>query len=597
MSIDLSDFISALDSNPFEEYPVDAVTFVTDKRYLGLPPLSEIQYTLVECMSQIYNERDLDRYMSGIDATKHYKKYTKNEVILQLGKGSGKDHTSTIGVAYLVYKLLCLKDPASYFGKPPGDAIDIINIAINAQQARNVFFKGFKNKIERSPWFRGKFDAKMDSIEFDKAITVYSGHSERESHEGLNLILAVLDEIAGFAMESASGNDLAKTADNIYNAYRASVDSRFPKAGKVILLSFPRYQGDFITKRYDAVVAEKETVIREHTFVIRDDLPADDPANQFTIEWQEDHIQAYNFSGIFAIKRPTWEVNPTIDLESLKGSFYTNPTDALMRFACMPPKSADDAFFRQRDKVEAMMKLRNPVNHQTKQLDPSFVPDPTKRYFVHADLAQTSDKCAICISHVERWVKSSLIMGVEHTAPYVIVDAIVWWEPKKEGIVDLGEVRQWIINLRNRGFNIGMVTFDRWNSVDIQKQLQDVGINTEILSVAKKHYDDLALLVYEERIATPHIDLLLDELTSLKVMPNGKIDHPRKKSKDLSDALTGSVVGAITYTLRDYNKMVDVHTWARPADIDKENYARDNVIVPPKMPDEVRDFLSNLKLI
>ena len=43
-----------------------------------------------------------------------------------------------------MYKLLCLKDPAVYFGKPPGDAIDIINVAVNAQQAKNVFFKGFK---------------------------------------------------------------------------------------------------------------------------------------------------------------------------------------------------------------------------------------------------------------------------------------------------------------------------------------------------------------------------------------------------------------------------------------------------------------------
>jgi hypothetical protein len=91
-----------------------------------------------------------------------------------------------------------LKDPARYFGKPSGDAIDIINVAINAQQAKNVFFKGFKTKIEKSPWFAGKYDPKVNSIDFDKSITVYSGHSERESHEGLNLFMAVLDEISGF---------------------------------------------------------------------------------------------------------------------------------------------------------------------------------------------------------------------------------------------------------------------------------------------------------------------------------------------------------------------------------------------------------------
>jgi hypothetical protein len=118
-------------------------------------------------MAQIYKTDDVERFMGYEKGRQHYVKYTKGEIIMALGKGSGKDHTSTIGVAYAVYKLLCLKDPARYYGKPSGDAIDIINIAINAQQARNVFFKGFKNKIDKSPWFVGKFNSKMDSIEFD----------------------------------------------------------------------------------------------------------------------------------------------------------------------------------------------------------------------------------------------------------------------------------------------------------------------------------------------------------------------------------------------------------------------------------------------
>ena len=257
MTIDFSDFIEALDDNPFDENPVDVETFVRSSDFLGQPELSHYQYSLVECMSQIYKEKDLQKIMGKEKGSEHYKKYTKSEVILQLGKGSGKDHTSTVGCAYLVYKLLCLKDPASYFGKPPGDAIDIINIAINAQQAKNVFFKGFKNKIDKSPWFAGRYDAKVDNVEFDKAITVYSGHSERESHEGLNLMLAVLDEISGFSSESVSGNENAKTGEAIYKAFRGSVDSRFPDYGKVVLLSFPRYKGDFISKRYEDVIAEK----------------------------------------------------------------------------------------------------------------------------------------------------------------------------------------------------------------------------------------------------------------------------------------------------------------------------------------------------
>ena len=53
---------------------------------------------------------------------------------------SGKNETTSVIVCYVVYKLLCLKDPAKYYGKPSGNAIDIINVAINADQAKRNFF-------------------------------------------------------------------------------------------------------------------------------------------------------------------------------------------------------------------------------------------------------------------------------------------------------------------------------------------------------------------------------------------------------------------------------------------------------------------------
>lgn len=596
MSSQFNDFFEALKENAFNEVPVDVKTFVESPEYLGQPPLSAVQYDIVEAMSQIYHKEDLQDLMGTDEGAKHYAKYTKNEIILQLGKGSGKDHTSTVGCAYAVYKLLCLKDPARYFGKPPGDAIDIINVAINAQQAKNVFFKGFKTKIEGSPWFAGKYNPKVDSIEFDKSITVYSGHSERESHEGLNLIIAVLDEISGFAQEVGTGNEQGKTADNIYKAFRASVDSRFPDIGKVALLSFPRYQGDFISTRYEKVIAEKDTMQKSHTFVINPELP-ESKDNEFTIEWEEDFIQSYRIPNVFALKKPTWEVNPTRKIDDFKGAFLEDTADALQRFACMPSFSSD-AFFKQRDKLERCMTLRNPIDN-SKRID-GFKPDPDKIYFAHADLAQKHDKCAVAIAHVDKWVNIQVIKDYEQVAPIVVVDAVVWWEPRKEGPVDLSEVKNWIIGLRRAGFNLGMVTFDRWQSFDIQQELKSVGIKTETVSVAKKHYEDLAMMIYEERVAMPHIDLLLEEMAELKITDNGKkVDHPRKKSKDLADAVCGAVFDAISFTPKDTNLEVEVHTWTnKSGQFDQNgNSVIDFKSKPTEMPSDVRDFLDNLGLI
>ena len=589
-----NDFLEVLKENHFEEKPVDAKTFVESSDYLGQPPLSPIQYDIVEAMSQVYKKEDLQELYGDTEGSRYYEKYTKNEIILQLGKGSGKDFTSTVACAYIVYKLLCLKDPARYFGKPSGDAIDLINVAINAQQAKNVFFKGFKTKIEKSPWFAGKYNAKADSVEFDKSITVYSGHSERESHEGLNLLLAVLDEISGFASEVGTGNEQGKTAENIYKAFRGSVDSRFPDLGKVVLLSFPRYQGDFISKRYEDVIAEKETIEKKHLFIMNEDLPHDDPNNQFEINWEEDNIISYKVPKVLAFKRPTWEVNPTRKIDDFKLAFYTDLGDAMMRFACMPT-FASDAFFKQKEKLEKCMNTRNPLD-SFRRFDETFKADPEKVYYIHADLAQKHDKCAVAIAHVDKWVNIQVIKDYEQVAPIVVVDAVAWWEPRAEGPVNLSEVKQWIINLRREGFNIGMVSFDRWQSFDIQNELQAVGIRTETVSVAKKHYEDLAMMIYEERVAIPMIPILLEEMSELKIMKGNRVDHPRKKSKDLADAVCGAVFGAISHTQKTNNTEIDVHTWSsatRLAEKQQRMVELDN----REMPNDVKDFLDKLNLI
>jgi hypothetical protein len=589
-----SEFLEVLKADNFIETPVDAKTFVEGEDFLGQPPLSETQYDIVEAMSQIYKLEDLVDLLGAENGARYYKKYTKNEVILQLGKGSGKDFVSTVACAYIVYKLLCLKDPARYFGKPSGDAIDIINVAINAQQAKNVFFKGFKTKIERSPWFAGKFYAKADSIEFDHAITVYSGHSERESHEGLNLILAVLDEISGFAQEVATGNDQGKTADNIYKAFRASVDSRFPDLGKVALLSFPRYPGDFISQRYDDVIAEKDSIQKTHKFIMNPDLPENAEGNSLEIEWEEDNIISYKYPGIFALKRPTWAVNPTRKVDDFKLAFYTDLGDAMQRFACIPTLSSD-RFFKQTEKVRSAMSLRNPLD-QHRRFDSTFVPDPDKKYFIHADLAQKHDKCAVAIAHVDKWVNIQVIKDYQQVAPIVVVDAVAWWEPKVEGPVNLSEVKQWIQNLRRLGFDIGMVSFDRWQSFDIQNELKQVGMRTETVSVAKKHYEDMAMLIYEDRLAMPAIDLLFEELTELKIMRGNKVDHPRKSSKDLADAVCGAIYGAISHTPRLTEQVVEIHTFKdRPKS--KVDEQANNVIQYKPMPDKVKSYLENFDLI
>ena len=596
VDLNFDDLIDILDGEEFDERPVDLRTFVQSPDYLGLPPLSEYQYTLIEKSSQIYKESTLVKLFGEDEGVRMFKQ-TANEVVAQLGKGSGKDYCSTISVAYIVYLLLCLKDPATYYGKPPGDSIDIINIAINSQQANNVFFKGFKTRIDKSPWFTGKYEPKASEMKFDKAITVHSGHSEREAWEGYNVIVIILDEISGFATENTTGHEQAKTGGAIYDMYRASVDSRFPDFGKVILLSFPRYKNDYIQTRYESVIADKTIEIKEHTFKLDEAIEDGNSSNEFTVEWEEDVINAYKFPKVFALRRPTWEINPTRSIDDFKIAFYKNPIDALSRFACMPP-DAVDAFFRSREKIETCFSGTNGVD-STGRFFESFKPQEDKEYYVHVDLAQKHDHCAVALAHVDKWVTLSTFNDHEVINPFVVVDAVRWWTPTADKTVEFKDVKNYILELRSRGFRIKKVTFDRWNSFDIMNELKSLGMNSETLSVAKKHYEDMQMLVAEERIYGPRIDLLVDELLQLRIIRD-KVDHPRKGSKDLADAVCGAIYNSILNTSRG-TREIEVHTFRVSRD-QSHIESVDTFYQEPKksvrdMPNDISDFLSGIGFI
>jgi hypothetical protein len=590
------DFFNDLSGTDFEELPVDIETFVLDDNFLHLPPLSEEQYRIIKVGSQIYR---LDTLIDMYGPVKGRERYaeTYNEIIEDLGKGSGKDLCATIVCLYIVYLLLCLKDPSAYYRRPSDDAIDLVNIAVNAPQAKNVFFKGVKNKLEKSPWFEGKYNLKTDSIEFDKQVTLHSGHSEREAFEGLNLIFALLDEISGFAESTASGVQKLNTAEDTYDMYRASVDSRFEEFGKVMMLSWPRHKEDFITTMYNSVIAEKETVVRTHTFKLDPELPDGTEGNEFSIEWDEDHIISYKFPRVFALKRPVWDINPLRTIDSYIWSFYRNRTDSLGRFACMPSE-AIEGLFKDHEKIEATFIKPNPI-HETGVLKDWFVPDPDKEYYMHVDLAEVQDRCAVALAHVDKWVEIHIGADYTDTLPFVVIDAIRWWTPEPNKSIDLTWARDYIMMLKRRGFNIRMVTFDRWKSADIIDYLNQNGIKAEKLSVNKDHYTDFQMVMYDERLIGPNIEILVDELKGLIIKGN-KVDHTRKSGKDLSDAVCGAIFNAVNYTEQETVKEVEVITPADLVERERKKFPENTIVAPRRyegktaIPEPIQEYLDSL---
>ncbi len=520
---------------------------------------------LVKYMSEIYKPETIEylhRHGSGWDETT--KEFTVTEVIAQLGKGSGKDYCSTIAVARIVYLLLCLKDPSGYYDLAPESSVDILNIAINAKQAANVFFKELKKRFRRSPWFQGKFETagagepkRQDEFNFIKNVNCFSGHSERESWEGYNFIAVILDEISGFAVDNSSGHAQAKTAAAIYDMYKNSVLSRFPDYGKTILLSFPRYKDDFIQQRYNEVILDKEVEICRKTVKLNPELPDGIPANEYEVVWERDHIVRYKMPRVYARRRPSWEVNPHRTVESYTEGWFRNPQDTLMRFACMPPEAVD-AFFTDHEALhEAFPELPSPL-YEDGTFAQWFKPGNFD-YYIHCDLAYKSDRAAVAMAHCEEWTKLQVgNMSIE--VPVITIDVIKYWTPgeQTEGKIDLADVQNFILSIRARGFKIKLVTFDKWGgSVQTMNNIQGMGMNTEILSVNKAEYEELRLAAQDRRLHGYYDEILWEELVGLRLIKGDRVDHPRKGSNDLADAVAGAVFNVVKYASKPTTELVD----------------------------------------
>ncbi|NDB59245.1 hypothetical protein EB001_12435, partial [bacterium] len=212
--------------------------------------------------------------------------------------------------------------------------------------------------------------------------------------------------------------------------------------------------------------------------------------------------------------------------------------------------------------------------------------------------AQKHDHCAVSMAHINKWVNVKVTDNYSQTAPIVDVDVVRYWTPTTDKSVDFTEVRDYILSLRSRGFNIKICTFDRWNSHDMMQQLKQYGINTETLSVAKKHYDDMAMVVLEERLSGPNIKLLIDELLELRIMRD-KVDHPRKGSKDLADAVCGSIYNAISLTRPDFGA-VEIHTYdsmRRQHRQETQQESHNLIKAPSAMPRGLSDALEGMEIL
>lgn len=120
----------------YEEIPVDFITFVNDPQYVGKSTKNG---------TAIYDfwKKEGARIVNGDEV----------EVALSGSIGTGKSLAASLMISYLLYKLMCLRDPQGFFDLKPGSKICVALLNNTLASSYGVGFDSLQSFLMESPWF------------------------------------------------------------------------------------------------------------------------------------------------------------------------------------------------------------------------------------------------------------------------------------------------------------------------------------------------------------------------------------------------------------------------------------------------------------
>lgn len=140
----------------YKETPVDIITFIKDRKYLGDAwHTPDGKCKLFPFWEEKFKQLFPDNLTTAV-----------NNTILSGARGLGKSECAvTIGL-YLMYRLMCLKDPYVTLGLKPTERVAFAFMNITEELALDIGVNKFQNTVQLSPWFmkRGTLSGKKDII-------------------------------------------------------------------------------------------------------------------------------------------------------------------------------------------------------------------------------------------------------------------------------------------------------------------------------------------------------------------------------------------------------------------------------------------------
>ena len=230
-----SELLDELYLKDYYEKPVDIDTFIDSEQYAGW-------FT--------NNGKDIypfwKNHLKNIFSTNE----SYSEIAITGGIGTGKSHIAVLSLAYALYRLMCLKDPHSYFNIAKGGYIYVVFFNATLQLSQGVAYTKFQSLLQNSPWFmeRGKVVGLKNLEYVPNGPIRFTVGSQMEHSIGKDILLGLLDEV-----NFVKGADVQMEKSKImqlYNSVLERINSRFivrgRVEGKLFLVSSKKSSSDFI---------------------------------------------------------------------------------------------------------------------------------------------------------------------------------------------------------------------------------------------------------------------------------------------------------------------------------------------------------------
>lgn len=550
----------------WDEIPVDIDTFIDDDKYMR-------NYFYPDGKSCIVYPRwrkELKEIFKD--------PYKYSEVCFTGGIGLGKSEAGKLGMCYLLYRLMCLKNPQLFYNKPAGKAITLFFFNNTKELAENVLLQPFIDMIITSPWFleRGKIVGR-EHIRYipHKNIRIEAG--SRDNHAlGKDTFAALIDEI-----NFASGQDVSLEKSKImktYHVINSRITNRFRVEGnvhgKLFLISSKKSEYDFLEqyaqkmknqpnfyivddKVWNIVPPEKTGYCGKmfNLAIGGDILPSKIIQDN---ENPEDYIkQGYDILEVPIEEKQKFILDMDRSLMDIAAVSITYMTKYL-NYEIISQCYCDDENPFSQEIISTGIKDALEISDffMLNKIPKEIRKKPT---FIHLDTSLTGDRTgigAVCMLGKERTEKFDMQANKTIKTYQTIYKHVfnVEIQCPKNSEISFQKTRDFISYLRQNGFNICGITTDGFQSSDTRQLLILSGFeNVDRLNFERtpEIYMSFRNALVEKRIKL--LKLVNLEREMLQVERNnqtGKITHPENTGDghgDGCDAVVGALYNGILH--------------------------------------------------